>query len=457
VSAALQPRQPVRASPSLAAIADRKVLDLYAPPGVIINEDCDVLHFRGRVGPYLHPAAGSASFNLMRLARPELHVDLRRIIRQAFDEDHLVAVDSKFRDGANLTVIHLEAIPVAEPDSNTRCLLILFQEAAERDAERSHEPIVPSQDVRLEQRIVDLERDLLSTKEYLQTTIEELESANEELQSSNEELQSSNEELQSTNEELETSREELQSSNEELTTVNDELQLRMVEQQHMAEDLQNALAGAGEIVVITDPDLRIRRYTPAAEHFFDLSAEDLHSPLKGLGRRLGDMAVESLAQEAIRERQPIFRAINDMVVKIAPYSTSDRVFAGVVLAIRVGEPLPGHRTSTTPARVAEVRAILDMVREPMVVVDRALCVVWANQVFVADHDGIGGLVGVPLERLAPTGTVLVELELAIRRALEHGLAFDAMDLGPWRVSGTALPQRGGDEPLVLLAFADDRA
>lgn len=49
--------------------ADRMVLNRYGPPGVIIDEDMNVLQFRGQTGAFLEPAAGAASLNLGRMLR----------------------------------------------------------------------------------------------------------------------------------------------------------------------------------------------------------------------------------------------------------------------------------------------------------------------------------------------------------------------------------------------------
>src|SRR5262249_27792196 len=45
---------------SLQQVADRKVIERYGPPGVVINDALDILQFRGRTGPYLEPAPGAA-------------------------------------------------------------------------------------------------------------------------------------------------------------------------------------------------------------------------------------------------------------------------------------------------------------------------------------------------------------------------------------------------------------
>ena len=119
----------------------------------------------------------------------------------------------------------------------------------------------------------------------------EQEAANEELQSANEEVQSANEELQSINEELETSKEELQSSNEELATVNDELSNRNVELGRLSNDLVNLLGSIQTPIVMLGPDLRIKRFTSAAEKLFHWSRAT---------------SVDRLAQSSLNSNCPIW-------------------------------------------------------------------------------------------------------------------------------------------------------
>src|SRR5204862_6935197 len=101
----------------------------------------------------------------------------------------------------------------------------------------------------------------------------------EELQSANEEVQSASEELQSINEELETSKEEIQSSNEELATVNEELQHRNAELAESNNDPNNLLSSVQMAIVMLGPDLRIRRFTPAAEKLLNLIPADVGRPI----------------------------------------------------------------------------------------------------------------------------------------------------------------------------------
>jgi two-component system CheB/CheR fusion protein len=249
---------------------------------------------------------------------------------------------------------------VVEPESKTRCFLVLFREP---DPARLLPPPptdrgAPSEENVEDQRRQELERELLVTKEYLQSTIEELESANEELKSSNEELQSSNEELQSTNEELETSKEELQSSNEELTTVNDELQNRMGELQQTNDDLHNILGVIGEAVLIVGIDGRIRRFNSLAERLLNLVSGDLGRSVSMINTFINGERVDELAAQVIDRLAPIEVQVlaadrKFYVLRVTPYRTLDHSIKGAVIALAPtvsAGPAPENLLRPGPAR-----------------------------------------------------------------------------------------------------------
>ena len=62
--------------------ADRVALGEYAPPGILVTEDLDILQFRGRHRPYLQPAPGEPSFNLLKMAREGLYLEVRRAVEE---------------------------------------------------------------------------------------------------------------------------------------------------------------------------------------------------------------------------------------------------------------------------------------------------------------------------------------------------------------------------------------
>src|SRR2546423_15342046 len=69
--------------PDVRKEADRIVLGKYAPAGVVINDAMEILQFRGQTGTYLEPAAGEASFNLLKMVRRGLLSELRAAIQEA--------------------------------------------------------------------------------------------------------------------------------------------------------------------------------------------------------------------------------------------------------------------------------------------------------------------------------------------------------------------------------------
>ena len=259
--------------------ATRIIMERYAPPSVLLDQQFHVVQFNGQTGPYLEPSPGEPSFDILKLAREGLSHGLRTALQTARKTRKTVTQPGlRIRHGAASQEIDIEVIPVVR--QGHPYYLVLFQtptasgNAQEPQAEPHARRKLPPRS-----RISKLEEELAATREYLQSTIQEIEAANEELQSANEEILSSNEELQSTNEELDTAKEELQSTNEELNTVNDELHARNEELTRVNADLLNLLASVQIAIVIVARDLRVRRFTPMAEKKFNLIPSDIGRPV----------------------------------------------------------------------------------------------------------------------------------------------------------------------------------
>jgi two-component system, chemotaxis family, CheB/CheR fusion protein len=62
--------------------ADRLILANYGPANVIINDQLDILYFRGQTSLYLEPSEGKANFNILKMVRPSLQVKLRVALSQ---------------------------------------------------------------------------------------------------------------------------------------------------------------------------------------------------------------------------------------------------------------------------------------------------------------------------------------------------------------------------------------
>ncbi len=63
-----RPSLPIPTLMDLETRAARILRDLYAPAGVLINDDLQVLHFHGETEFYLRRVPGEASLNLLRLS-----------------------------------------------------------------------------------------------------------------------------------------------------------------------------------------------------------------------------------------------------------------------------------------------------------------------------------------------------------------------------------------------------
>ena len=220
--------------------ADRLLLTRYAPACVLVDEDLNVLQFRGQTAPYLEHPPGAASLNLRKLALPGLLIALGPAMQEARKTGAPVrtgTVRLETRDGMREVTLHVN--PFQVPDEELRGYLVAFEEARlgrDQPGRVSFWDALVERTGRTRARAADdkgaegerarLERELVATREYLRAAVEEHDAAKEELRSAHEEVLSSNEELQSTNEELETAKEELQSANEELVTTNEELRNR---------------------------------------------------------------------------------------------------------------------------------------------------------------------------------------------------------------------------------------
>ncbi|HET7558903.1 MAG TPA: chemotaxis protein CheB, partial [Limnochordia bacterium] len=280
--------------------ADRLLLRHYAPPGVLVDENFDIVQFRGRTGPYIEPPPGDPTTNLFKMVREGLFTDLRSALAEVVESERPAR-----REGVRLSkngdsrVIGLEVIPVKSVATEVRCFLVLFHEAqpplanplAGGQAEAAVAPVAAAREVGVDEvgaapdpeesgEALRLRQELAATKEYLQSLMEQQDATNEELRSANEEVSSSNEELQSINEELETAKEELQSTNEELKTVNEQIEHRNRELNAVNNDLVNLLSSTHIPIIMVGRDLRIRRFTDSAKRALNLATTDAGRPIR---------------------------------------------------------------------------------------------------------------------------------------------------------------------------------
>ena len=323
---------------NLQALCEQLLLERYAAPAVLTNDEGDILYVSGRTGAYLEPSAGKANWNIHAMAREGLRYELQTAFHKAVRERH-GALKTRARvlhDGGE-RVVEITVEPQRETGALRGLVLVVFTESARLEA-IAETPAVARPDKRLRPSTATqkLTMALREARQDAQSTREQMQTSQEELQSANEELQSANEELQSTNEELTTSKEEMQSMNEELQTLNHELQAKLDELTRANDDVRNLLDSTDIATLFLDANLKVRRFTAQTKQIIQLIAGDVGRPVTDLASAL---VYPSLANDALEVLQTLVFKENQVTthdgrwfsVRIMPYRTIDNRIDGVVI------------------------------------------------------------------------------------------------------------------------------
>jgi len=364
--------------------AERYLLNHYAPVGVVIKENSEIIHTLGDLGPYLTLNQGAPSLNIGRMARDGLALEVRTCIQKAVKDGTPVKSEiTRIKYHQEFKHVVIEVVPLRRSESGARNLLVLFKDVVPVKSVKKGKPgPVTSTGKILQRELLQTKESLYSLKENLQSSLERQEAVNEELKSANEEAMSSNEELQSTNEELETAKEELQSTNEELTTVNDELKDRNSELNITNNDLANLLTSVKLPVVMLGADLRIRRFTPSAESILSIIPTDIGRPITDISLKVKIPDLGTLLKQVMTTLEPIGLEVQNehghwFRFCIHPYLTSENVSGGTVLTLVDIHELKVSRD------LAE--SIINTVREPLLALDQNLRVTTANRSFYENY------------------------------------------------------------------------
>jgi two-component system CheB/CheR fusion protein len=340
-------------------LAERTIQEDY--PGLLINDEMEILQYRGPVGSFINPTSGAPSNHLFKMVRPEILPFLRIALQTARKQKSSVKKEGlSFREGLSLKTFNLKILPVkSSAPSKINYYLIHFEDIV--DSEIRKKSLKKGRSKKLapdkisESHLAELQQELASNQEYQQTLIERSEATQES-------LTAANEELQSTNEELETAKEELQSGNEELTTVNDELQSRSIDQIQTNNDLVNLLGSVQIPIVMLGNDRKVRRFTPLAGKALNLIATDVGRPISDLKFNFSasesDLDLEQVTSEVIdtmesREIEVQDRQGRWFRLQIRPYKTIDGRIDGAVLAL---VDIDGLKQSLNEVKIARADA-----------------------------------------------------------------------------------------------------
>jgi two-component system CheB/CheR fusion protein len=349
--------------------ADRLVMAEYGPPGAVIDDDLKIVQVRGRTAPYLELSPGEPTQNILRMACEGLIAGLGKAIQTARQTD-APAREKAFRieAGGELKDVSIRVIPLQTASrEQERHLLVIFEDVPAQGGAKAARKSA----IREQEGGARLRRELAATKEYLQSIVEENATTLEELRASNEEAQAGNEEL-------ETAQEELESANEELNTLNEELKISNLDFSKVNRDLTNLLESISIPLVMVGRDLRIRRFTRAIEPMLNLISSDVGRSVTDLQPQieLPDMRRWLLEAMDGGSRQP--RSIRDAYgrwysLRILPsVGTDGKIDGAVLLLLDIDAAKRG---------LDFAEAIVETVREPLVILNQNLQVIQANKSF----------------------------------------------------------------------------
>lgn len=319
---------------------DHLVLAEYAPVGFVINDQMDIVQFRGDTGPLLQPDNFVPSLNLFRMVRPELHAVVREAIDQARSSGRPVSRDHiPFLLKGNLVRHSLTVVPLYPGGSGASPYYLLLFTPIEAAALLEKSTLVDRSDANEPDAGPQHKREMVAAQRYIQELKEEHATAVEELRAAMEEAQSNNEELQSTVEELESTKEELQSNNEELNTINEELYTKNNELIRAYDDLNNLLDSLNIAFIILDAHGRIRRYSARTTEAFNLIESDIGRPLNDIKPTIDLPPLQPLIDATLQNMETRSLTVKGnqgkaFQLRIRPYKTAEKQIEGVVLMVQ---------------------------------------------------------------------------------------------------------------------------
>ncbi len=321
--------------PNIQTLADQFLLQQFTPPGVLVNDNGDILYINGRTGKYLEPAAGRANLNIFPMLREglrqEFHLAFRKVLEK---KESLVLPHLKVGTNGDYQTLNISIKYIDKPGTLNGNLMIIFTDVPDVvDVKPRSKPM--GNTVKSD-RETELEKELQYNREKMQSTMEEMQTSQEELKSTNEELQSANEELQSANEELTSSKEEMQSLNEELQTLNAELLAKVEDYTRVDNDMKNLLNSTDIATLFLDKELNIRRFTIQATKLFKFKKSDVGRPFTDQSSDLDYPDMADDAEEVLRtliliEKQVPGKDGKWVSIRLMPYRTYDDRIDGLVI------------------------------------------------------------------------------------------------------------------------------
>lgn len=292
-----------------------KALESLSPPSLIVDESHMILHLSETAGRFLMHPKGPLTGDVLKLVRPELQLELRSAIFQAFEKVRSIVskpVFVQFNGHPHRVVVAVR--PRTEVKGPGRSVekhaLVLFLENELDEAMEATEATSnqAGDHPELNQFVTQLQLENQCLREQLQATTEEYESSNEEMRVANEELQ----------------------------TVNYEMKLKLEELADAHQELENLL-GATEVgTLFLDRELRIQRFTAGVTDMINVLPSDRGRPIGHLTHKLKYNSFMADAEQVLQRLVPLEREAQTekghwYLLRFRPYRIAQDQIEGVVI------------------------------------------------------------------------------------------------------------------------------
>jgi chemotaxis methyl-accepting protein methylase/PAS domain-containing protein len=231
-----------------------------------------------------------------------------------------------------------------------------------------------------------------------------------------------------TREDLETAKEELEATTDELTAVNDELSGRNEELQLLNADLVNLLETVDVPIVMLDASRRIRRFTPRAGAFLNLTQESVGQPIESVALQLQAPDLELWVAQAMHSGAIVESEVQDGAdrwhrMQIRPHRALDGRADGTIVSLVDIHELKNEVADAEWER-DYARSVIEGVQTPLVVIDGQLRVLWANEAYFTSFGAsLGEVEGRSFFELGGGGWDTLELRRSLGRVLSEDARF----------------------------------
>ncbi|MFW5833954.1 MAG: diguanylate cyclase domain-containing protein, partial [Pseudomonadota bacterium] len=337
------------------------------PAAVLVDAQDAIRHLHGDIACFVGRPAGEPTDSLRACLRPELYASVDAALAGARETGACGVVHV----APDVRRVRVRALAAAEPEG---WALVLFDK---------HDP--PDIAAEAAASIAHLQHELARWRRSCDRCAAEHSAAHLALAAAHEDAVARTHELGATNASLEKLRREAQRRGEALAAAREELERRVDELRRRTDDLDNLLRSADVATLFLDAALEVRWFSPSLADIVPLTAADVGRPLADLAHRLvgTDLLVD--AEHVLDAATPVRREVETrdgrwFVMHTRPYRTHEARIEGLVLTFADVTDL--KRTELALDEQRELaRHIVDTLREPLVVLDRELCVRGINAAF----------------------------------------------------------------------------